>query len=135
MKKLLIALTCLSFTACAANPAVYQATKQNYRPIGESKKVEIEARLVHKKNLLDDDYAVLFKIDGEMFLYFQLTKNGNGSLSCTKEIKSPDGLYDCNPHNGKPIGANCTGSTANGRLISTQCAFTYDNEIAANFSF
>lgn len=135
MKNLFIAFTCLAFTGCAANPAVYQSTAQNYRPKGEEKQLNINGRLVHKKNLLNDEYAAVFSINSQYAIGFQLDRSGNGSLSCTDDIEGEKGLYACHPHNGKPIGANCVGSTANGRLISTQCAFTYDNEIAANFKF
>lgn len=135
MKNLLIAFTCLAFTGCA--PAYYKSTPQNYRPLGEKSTIKIDGGLVHQKNLLSDDFAVVFKINDETPLFFQLDRGGNGSLSCTSETgsKVSPSLFYCTPHNGKPIGANCIGSTANGRLISTQCSFTYDNEIAANFKF
>jgi len=133
MKKLLIALTCLSFVGCAANPAVYGTVKQNYRPKGEDKPLSIESRLIVKQNLLDKDFAVLFKLDNDVQLWFNLDQHGNGSLSCTTPQDDP--LYSCKPYNGHKIGASCIGSTANGRFASTQCAFTYDDEIAANFKF
>lgn len=136
MKKLLIALTCLSFVGCAANPAVYGTVKQNYRPKGEDKPLSIESRLIVKQNLLDKDYAVIFRLNETTQLGFNLSKAGNGELSCTIEIEdSNEGQYFCKPHNGHKIGASCIGSTANGRFASTQCAFTYDDEIAANFKF
>jgi len=135
MKKLLIALTCLSFAGCAANPAVYGTVKQNYRPKGEDKPLSIESRLVVKQNLLDKDFAVLFNVDNKMQLAFNLDQQGNGSLSCTTPQSDTKGGFMCEPHNGHKIGASCIGSTANGRFASTQCAFTYDDEIAANFKF
>jgi len=135
MKKLLIALTCLSFVGCAANPAVYKSTSQNYRPKGESSTIKIDAQLAVKQNLLNKDYAAVFYINNTNQLFFQLDQAGNGSLSCDKDTQDPNHLYHCITHNGHKIGASCMGSTANGRLASTQCAFTYDDEIAANFKF
>lgn len=140
MKNLLIAFTCLALTACAANPSYHKSTHQNYRPQGETNTLKLDAALVHKKNLVTDDYAVMFVINDKTHLYFQLDNGGNGSLSCTDKIgslgsKESPSQQLCEPHNGHKLGANCTGSTTNGTLTRAQCSFTYDNEIAANFSF
>ncbi|GEM_PF-2078717 len=135
MKKLLIALTCLSFAGCASNPAVYDSTSQNYRPKGQDLPLQIKGRLIHQKNLLSSDYAVVFTVDNEFSLGFQLDNSGNGSMSCTSAIESENGQTVCHPHNNNPIGANCIGSTVNGKLAGAQCTFTYNNEIAANFKF
>jgi hypothetical protein len=135
MKKLFIALCLISLVGCAANPAIYHSTTQNYRPKGEDNQLNINGRLVHKKNLVSDEYAVVFDINAKYSLGFQLDNAGNGSLSCTTDIKGANGTYDCHPHNGKPIGANCIGSTTNGKLTGAQCAFVYNGENAANFKF
>lgn len=136
MKNLIIAFSLITLSACAANPASYGSVKQNYRPKGEDKTITIESRLIVKKNLLDNDYAVVFKVDENYQLGFNLNQNGDGGLSCITNIEdSKDGKYLCKPHNGHKIGANCVGSTANGNFASTQCSFLYDDEIAANFKF
>lgn len=135
MNKLLVAALALTFSACAANPSVHGSTPQSYRPKGEDAPLQVESRLIHKTNLLDDDYAVLFRIDNSTVLGFQLDKSGNGSLSCDKTVDGENGLYFCHPHNGHKIGASCNGSTTNRILTGANCSFTYDNEIAANFRF
>jgi len=140
MKKLLIALACISFAGCAANPSFHKSTSQNYRPQGETNTIKLDAALTHKKNLLTDDYAVMFVINDKTHLYFQLDNAGNGSLSCNEKIgslgsKESPSQFMCEPYNGHKVGANCNGSTVNGMLSSANCSFTYDNEIAANFRF
>ncbi len=135
MKKLLIALACISFAGCAANPSLHKSTSQNYRPQGETNTIKLDAQLVHKKNLLTDDYAVIFYVNEKNHLFFQLDNGGNGSLSCDADKQDPNHLYHCVTYNGHKIGATCNGSTVNGMLSSANCSFTYDNEIAANFKF
>lgn len=135
MKNLIFPLLAFFLSSCAANPAVYQSTAQNYRPKGDDQQLNINGRLVHKKNLLDDDYAVVFSVNSKYALGFQLDSSGNGALSCNSDIESDKGSFACHPQNGKPIGANCLGSTVNGKLSSVQCSFSYDNETAANFKF
>lgn len=137
MKKIISLLIATTLTACAANPAVYKSTSQNYRAAGNDKTVKLDASIAIKQNLLDKDYAVTFFVNENPALFFQLDKGGNGSLSCETlkgKKESPTLLY-CEPFNGHKIGATCNGSTANGNLISSNCSFTFDNEIAANFKF
>lgn len=122
--------------ASCSTHQVFKSAPQSYRAIGETQKLNIDARLVKQNNLINSDYGVVFTIDNEPYLFFQLSKNGTGSLSCSdKDIQDEKGLYKCTPHNNNPIGANCIGSTRNGSLVSAQCTFTYNNEIAANFNF
>lgn len=137
MKNLIIAFSLITLSACAANPAFVKSTSQNYRPKGEGNTLKIDSTIAVKQNLLDKDYAVTFYINENLNLFFQLDKSGNGSLSCesVKGTTQAPTFFYCSPHNGHKIGANCIGSTVNGNLSTTQCAFTYDDEIAANFRF
>ncbi len=137
MKNLIIAFSLITLSACAANPAYVKSTSQNYRPKGEDKIIKIDSTIAIKQNLLDKEFAITFYINEYPSLFYQLDKNGNGSLSCvaTKGSTESPTLFYCNPHNGHKIGANCVGSTANGNFASTQCSFLYDDEIAANFKF
>lgn len=134
MNKLLTALMLLALSGCAA--VAIPTTSQNYRAKGNDEQLKITGKLIYKKNLLIDDYAVLFNIDNDQALAFQLDNNGNGSLSCTKPVNDDkQGQFYCYPHKGNKIGATCNGSTVNGILASSLCTFTYNNEIAANFKF
>lgn len=135
MKNLIIAFSLITISACAANPATLNSVSQNYRPKNSDKQIQIDSQLIVKQNLLDKDYAVIFYVNKINHLFFNLDKNGSGSLSCDKNLQDEKKLFHCITHDGHKIGANCIGSTVNGNLSSTQCAFTYDDEIAANFRF
>lgn len=133
MKNTTIALILLALTGCATT--AYPTASQNYRAKGSDEQIKVTSKFLHKSNIATDDYAVLFNIDDQPALAFQLDRAGNGSFSCDKPVKDEVESYYCYPHKGNKIGGQCVGSTTNGKVSSAYCTFTYNGEQAANFKF
>lgn len=135
MKKTTIALILLALTGCATT--AYPTASQNYRQKGSDEQIKITSKFLHESKFVSDEYAVLFNIDDQPALAFQLDNGGNGSFSCDKQVKdeSKDNAHYCYPHNGNKIGGQCISSTTNGKVSSAYCTFTYNGEQAANFKF
>lgn len=121
MKKLLIALTCLSFAACASQQ-VFKSAPQNYRLKGAENTIEIKGATFQTSKAFDKTHFIGIYFNNNLQIQVNLDKQLNGEADGT-------------PFEGKKTSATCTGRNVTPSTAEIRCMIFIDNEKTVTLTF